>query len=117
SAGGAVRVLVACKFSGRVRDAFARSGHAAWSCDLLPSETPGNHFQCDVAGVLSMDWDLVIAHPPCTHLASSGARYFEQKRKDGRQREAIEFFMYIVRNGPEKLAIENPVGIMSRVFR
>ena len=70
--GGGVRVLVACEFSGRVRDAFIAKGHDAMSCDLLPSETPGPHYQGDVLDILDDGWDLMIAHPPCTHLAVSG---------------------------------------------
>jgi hypothetical protein len=113
-----MKILVACEFSGIVRDAFAARGHDAWSCDLLPSERPGNHYQGDVFedGVISRGWDLVIAHPPCTHLSSSGARYFEQKRADGRQQSAVDFFMRFVGCAP-KWMIENPVGVMSRIFR
>lgn len=111
-----MRVLVACEFSGTVRDAFARRGHDAWSCDLLPTEAPGNHIQGDVLEVLDDDWDIVIAHPPCTHLSSSGAAWFKEKRADGRQEEAIRFFMRFAR--PFRVwAIENPVGIMSSAWR
>lgn len=74
-----LRVLVACEFSGTVRDAFTSQGHEAWSCDLLPSETPGNHYQGDIRDLLAEPWDLLIAHPPCTHLAVSGARWFKEK--------------------------------------
>ena len=84
-----MRVLVACEYSGRVRDAFAARVHDAWSCDLLPTETPGPHMQCDVRDVLGDGWDLMIAHPPCTHLAVSGARWFAEKREE--QAEALEF--------------------------
>lgn len=112
-----MRILVACEFSGIVRDAFAARGHDAWSCDLLPSERPGQHIQGDVLGVLDNNWDLMIAHPPCTHLAVSGARWFKQKIRDGRQGEAVEFFMALVNAPCNRVAVENPIGIMSRVYR
>lgn len=112
-----MRVLVACEFSGVVRDAFAALGHDAWSCDLLPSETPGNHTQGDVMAILGDGWDLMIAHPPCTHLAVSGARYFEEKRRDGRQAQAVAFFMALVDAPIPLICIENPVCIMSSIWR
>lgn len=112
-----MKVLVACEYSGRVRDAFTRMGHEAMSCDLLPTESPGAHFQGDIREVLGGSWDMVLAFPPCTHLAVSGARYFAEKRADGRQKQGIEFFMLFVGCGVEKLVIENPIGIMSRVYR
>lgn len=112
-----MKVLVACEFSGIVRDAFAAKGHDAWSCDLLPTEKPGKHVQGDVLDILEDGWDLMIAHPPCTHLACSGARWFEQKRKDGRQQQGIDFFMVFTRVGCPRVAIENPVGIMSTLYR
>jgi len=87
-----MRVLIACEASGIVRDAFAARGHDAWSCDLLPTEQPGQHIMDDVRNHLT-DWDLIIAHPPCTDLAVSGARWFAEKRADGRQQAAIDFFM------------------------
>lgn len=111
------RVLVACEYSGTVREAFKKRGFDAWSCDLLPTEIPGQHIQGDVLEVLNDDWDLIVAHPPCTHLAVSGARYFEEKRKDGRQEEAIDFFMKIVNAPAKHIAVENPVCIMSTVYR
>lgn len=112
-----MRVLVACEYSGAVRDAFLRAGHEALSCDLLPSDKPGPHYQGDVRDVLGDGWDLMIAHPPCTHLAVSGARHFEAKRADGRQQEAIEFFLALARAPIPRIAIENPVCIMSSVWR
>jgi hypothetical protein len=112
-----MRVLVACEFSGVVREAFARRGHDAWSCDLLPTEIPGQHIQGDVLDVLCDGWDLMIAHPPCTHLAVSGAKWFEQKRKDGRQQEGIDFFMELINAPINKISVENPVSIMSTVYR
>ena len=112
------RVLVACEFSGRVRDAFIAKGCNAFSCDLLPSEAPAlrNHFQCPVEDVLDEGWDLMVAHPPCTHLAVSGARWFKAKAASGSQRAAIEFFLTFTRLTC-KWAIENPVGIMSTRYR
>ena len=109
------RLLVACEFSGVVRDAFARRGWDAWSCDLLPSETPGQHIQGDVLGVLHQGWDLLIAHPPCTHLAVSGARWFAAKRVE--QAAAIEFFMRLSTAPVPRIAVENPICIMSRLWR
>lgn len=110
-----MRVLVACEFSGTVRDAFAAKGHDAWSCDLLPSETPGNHYKGDVFDILHEQWDLMIAHPPCTHLAVSGARWFPEKRIE--QQQAIGFFMLLATAKIPRIAIENPICIMSRVWR
>ena len=114
------RVLVACEFSGMVRDAFAEAGCDAWSCDLMPSERPGKHYIGDVLPILSERvelWDLMIAHPPCDHLAVSGARWFPEKRADGRQQKAIEFFMALVNAPIPHIAIENPIGIMSPIYR
>lgn len=85
-----MRVLVACEFSGTVRDAFTRRGHVAMSCDLLPSETPGWHWQGDVREVLGEDWDLMVAHPPCTHLSVSGARWFK-----GKQAEQLDALLFV----------------------
>lgn len=111
-----MRVLLACEESGECRNAFTALGHDAWSCDLLPSAQAGNHFQLDIETVLYADWDLVIAFPPCTHLCSSGAKWFADKRKNGEQRQAIKFFLTFTKlNCP--WAIENPVGIMSTVYR
>lgn len=112
-----MRVLIACEFSGIVRDAFRVRGHDAVSCDLLPSERPGPHIQGDVLAVLADGWDLMIAHPPCNHLAASGARWFPEKRADGRQQAAIEFFLAFINAPIPLIAVENPVGIMSTLFR
>ena len=110
-----MRVLVACEFSGIVRDAFASRGHDAWSCDLLPTEQPGNHYQCDVREVLSAGcWDLMIAHPPCTHLCVSGARWFKDKRKE--QAEALDFVRMLLNAPIASIALENPVGIISQAM-
>ena len=112
-----MRVLVACEFSGIVRDAFAARGHDAMSCDLLPTERPGPHYQGDVRDVLHGCWDLLIGHPPCTDLAVSGARHFEAKRLDGRQARGISFFMELIRAPIPRIAVENPVCIMSSLHR
>jgi len=112
-----MRVLVACEYSGTVRDAFAALGHDSMSCDILPTDKPGNHYQGDVRDVLDFPWDLMIAHPPCTHLSVSGARHFAEKRKDGRQQSAVSFFMMLARSPIPRIAIENPVCIMSSVWR
>lgn len=113
----AVRVLIACEYSGAVRDAFIGGGHEAMSCDLLPTDVPGPHFQGDVRDVLDYPWDMMIAHPPCTHLSVSGARHFEAKRKDGRQQSAASFFMMLARAPIPRIAIENPVCVMSSIWR
>lgn len=112
-----MKVLVACEYSGRVRDALSRLGHDAVSCDLLPSETPGKHYQGDVRDLLGEEWEMIIAFPPCTHLAVSGAKHFKEKIADGRQQEAIDFFMLFADHPCPKIAIENPVGIMSTRHR
>lgn len=110
-----MRVLVACEFSGTVRDAFARRGHDAWSCDLLPSEKPGQHIQGDVLDVLDDGWDLMIAHPPCTHLAVSGARWFKEKRIE--QEAALTFVARLLGCSVARIALENPVSIISSRIR
>lgn len=110
-----MKVLIACEFSGVVRDAFARQGHDAWSCDLLPTETPGQHYQCDVRDVLDQDWDMAIMHPPCTHLAVSGARWFPEKRSE--QREALEFVRTLLNTPIPHIALENPVSIIATEIR
>ena len=112
-----MRVLIACEYSGAVRDAFLARGHDALSCDLLPSDKPGPHYQGDVRDLLGQHWDLMIAHPPCTDLAVSGARYFAEKRADGRQQRSIDFFMLLAEAEIPRIAIENPVCIMSSVWR
>jgi hypothetical protein len=112
-----VRVLVACEFSGVVRDAFIARGHDAMSCDFHETERPGPHYRGDVRDVWDACWDLMIAHPDCTHLAVSGARHFDQKRLDGRQAKGIAFFMQLTRTPVPRWAIENPVCIMSRLYR
>ena len=110
-----MRVLVACEFSGIVRDAFLARGHDAWSCDLLPTERPGPHIQGDVVAVLRDGWALMIAHPPCTHLAVSGARWFRDKLVE--QADALGFVRLLMDAPIEKIAIENPVSIISSRIR
>ena len=110
-----MKVLVACEFSGIVRDAFAQIGHCAVSSDILPSERPGEHYQGDVRDILSNGWDLMIAHPPCTHLAVSGARWFKDKQRE--QKEALEFVRELMDAPIPRIAIENPVSVISSRIR
>ena len=114
-----MKVLVACEYSGRVREAFRAKGHDAWSCDIIPSDDNSPyHLKEDVMNVIHWnDWDMMIAFPPYTHLASSGARWFKEKEADGRQQEGIDFFMELAEANIDKIAIENPVGIMSSRYR
>lgn len=110
-----LNVLVACEFSGIVRDAFIARGHNAISCDLLPSERPGPHYQGDVRDMLRGAWDLMIAHPPCTHLAVSGARWFKDKQAE--QAEALDFVRLLLDAPIPRIALENPVSIISTRIR
>lgn len=110
-----MRVLVACEFSGVVRSAFRERGHDAWSCDLLPTEIPGQHIQKDVRDVITSEWDLMIAHPPCTHLAVSGARWFSRKQSE--QKNALEFVRRLLDAPIERIAMENPISIISSRIR
>lgn len=112
-----VRVLVACEFSGRVREAFAANGHEAVSCDLLPTTLPGQHIQGDVRDILGDGWDMMVAFPPCEHLASSGSAWWTLKRSSGQQRAAIEFFMTLANAPIGRVCVENPKGIMTRAWR
>jgi site-specific DNA-cytosine methylase len=112
-----MKVLVACEFSGIVRDAFIKRGHVAFSCDLLPSERPGPHYQGDVLEIMNYGWDLLIGHPPCTHLAVSGARYFAAKQEDGSQDEALEFVRKLMNAEVWSICIENPISIISSRIR
>ena len=112
-----MKVLVACEFSGAVRDAFIRGGHEAMSCDLEHCDIPGPHYKGDVMDIIGAGLDLMIAHPPCTHLAVSGARHFAKKQADGRQQQGIDFFMALVNSNIPRYAIENPIGIMSSKWR
>ena len=110
-----MRVLIACEFSGIVRDAFRARGHVAWSCDRLASETDGQHIEGNVLTVLHMRWDMMIAFPPCTHLASSGARWF--KDKAAVQMQAIDFVRRLMAAPIDRIAIENPIGVLSTRIR
>lgn len=112
-----MKVLIACEYSGRVRDAFLAIGHQAVSCDLLPTEVDGPHYQGDISDIIWQGWDLMIAHPPCTHLAVSGARHFPAKRESGVQQQALEFVRFLMAAPVEKIAIENPVSIISSQIR
>lgn len=113
-----MKVLVACEYSARVRDAFRARGHDAWSCDLLPTEgDPRWHIQGDVLEILGEGWNLMVAHPPCTHLAVSGARHFPAKRADGRQQEALDFVRALLGAPIERIALENPISIISTEIR
>ena len=112
-----MRVLIACEYSGIVRDAFIRHGHDAMSCDILPTELAGPHYQGDVLEILSRGWDMMIAHPPCTHLAVSGAKHFAQKRADGRQQAALDFVQQLLSADIPMIALENPIGIISTQIR
>ena len=109
------RILVACEFSGIVRDAFATRGWDAWSCDLLPSERPGQHYQGDVRDILGQRWDMMIAHPPCTYLAVSGARWFTARRRE--QDDALQFVRLLLDAPITHIAIENPISIISTRIR
>jgi hypothetical protein len=113
------RILLACEESQAVTTELRNLGHEAYSCDILPCSGayPEWHLQQDVLPLLQESWDLIIAFPPCTHLASSGARWFKQKQSDGRQQQGIDFFMQFVHADCERIAIENPVGIMSSRYR
>lgn len=109
-----MRVLIACEFSGRVRDAFTRAGHYAISCDLMPSESPGNHWECDVRTVLHGGWDMMIAFPPCTFLCRAGARYHDGTPA---MYDALSFVGHLMAAPIPKIAIENPIGAITRHFR
>lgn len=112
-----MKILIACEYSGRVRDAFIKQGHEAISCDLLPTESNGPHYQGNVLDIINDGWDMMIAHPPCTDLAVSGAAWFAKKRADGSQKRSIDFFMALVNAPIPRICIENPVGIMSTIYR
>lgn len=111
-----MNVLVACEYSGAVRRAFRNLGHNAWSCDLLPADDRSEyHFQGDVTDFLDMDWHLMIAHPPCTHLAVSGARWFKDKQQE--QKDALEFVQLLMDAPIPRICIENPVSVISSKIR
>lgn len=110
-----MKVLIACEFSGIVRDAFIAKGHDAISCDLLPTFSKGPHCRQDVKYLLADPWDLMIAHPPCTHLAVSGARWFKDKQKE--QAEALDFVRLLLNADIPKIALENPISVISSKIR
>ena len=110
-----MKVLVACEYSGRVRDAFIAQGHDAISCDLLPTDSPGPHYQGDVTDILNNGFDLMVAHPPCTHLAVSGSRHFWRKEKE--QKEALDFVRLLMNAPIKRWCIENPVSVISSCIR
>jgi len=114
-----MRVLVACEESQTVCKEFRELSHEAYSCDVVSCSGghPEWHLQCDVIDVLYQAWDMIVVFPPCTHLASSGARWFAEKRADGRQRQSIDFFMLFADLSCGMVAIENPIGIMSTLYR
>lgn len=119
-----MRVLVACECSGTVRDAFKARGHDAWSCDIQPSTTPGQHIQGDVLRVIEDNWDLIIAHPPCTYLTvanngpmANGCSLYTAEQAKVYRADAVAFFLRVANTKCPKVAIENPVGIMSRLYR
>ena len=109
------RILIACEFSGIVRDAFIEKGHDAISCDIIPTEKPGPHYQGNVLDIINDGFDLMIAHPPCTHLAVSGARWFKDKIQE--QQEALEFVNILMNSNIDKICIENPISIISSKIR
>ena len=113
-----MRVIVACEYSGRVREAFRKLGHDAWSCDILESEDDSEfHIQTRIEDIINDGWDLMICHPPCTHLAVSGARHFKAKQESGVQQEALEFVRLLLEADIPKIALENPISIISSKIR
>lgn len=110
-----MKILVACEYSGIVRDSFASLGHDVISCDLLPSERPGKHYQGNVMDIINDGFDMMIAHPPCTHLSVSGARWFKNKVQE--QKEALDFVKILMNAPIEKICIENPISIISSHIR
>ena len=113
-----MRVLVACEYSGRVRDAFTKQGHYALSCDLLPTDAPGNHYQGDVLDIINDGWDLMIAHPPCTYLSVSGMHWTTRGLRDPKLTEDALDFVNVLLNAPiDKIALENPISVISSRIR
>ena len=113
-----MRVIVACEYSGRVRESFRKIGHDAWSCDILESEDDSEfHIQTCIEDVINDGWDLMMAHPPCTHLAVSGARHFKAKQESGVQQEALDFVRLLLEADIPKIALENPISIISSKIR
>jgi len=112
-----MRVLIACEFSGTVRDAFAQLGHEAWSCDIVPSEKPGKHIQGDVLAVLNDGWDLMIAHPPCQFLSYAGMAWWNKPGRAEQRESALAFFMALVNAPIPYICVENPRGWPCQVYR
>ena len=112
-----MKILIACEYSGAVRDAFRALGHDAMSCDLLPTEVEGPHYQGDVFDVIGDGWDLMVCHPPCTDLAVSGARHFPAKIADGRQGQALDFVRRLLDAPIDRIALENPISVISSKIR
>ncbi len=112
-----MKVLVACEFSGIVREAFRRKGHDAWSCDLLSSEIPGKHIQGDVIPILLDGWDLMIAHPPCTYLSRAGARWWHEPSRIDKAKDALAFVLQLWNSPIKQVAIENPIGKLNKMWR
>ena len=112
-----MKVLIACEFSGIVRDAFIAQGHDAMSCDLLPTEKPGPHYQGDIFDIINEGWDMMVAHPPCTYLSYAGIKYWNRKGREEKRQAAINFFMNLYNSAIPRIAIENPVGYPNTIFR
>jgi hypothetical protein len=112
-----MRVLIACEFSGIVRDAFRARGHFAYSCDLLPTEKPGPHFRMDVLKILDGGWDLMIAHPPCTYLSYAATHVWNVPGREQKRQSAMAFFMALVNAPIEKICVENPLGVPQKAYR
>lgn len=112
-----MRILIGCEFSGIVRDAFAALGHDAWSCDLLPSDRPGNHFQCDIREVISMGWDMAAFFPPCTFVCGSGIHWNNRGRGWDETYKALDFVRILLDCSIGKIVLENPVGLISSRIR
>jgi hypothetical protein len=113
-----MKVLVACEYSGTVRDAFIRRGHDAMSCDLLPTDAPGPHYQGDVKDIINNGWDLMIAHPPCTYLCSSGLHWNKRRPERAAQtEEALQFVRFLLSANIPRIALENPIGCISTRIR
>jgi site-specific DNA-cytosine methylase len=110
-----MKILIACEFSGTVRDAFAIYGHEVMSCDLLETDKPGTHYKGDVMDIINDGWDMMIAHPPCTHLAVSGARWFKEKQTE--QAAALDFVRELMAANIDRICIENPISIISSKIR
>ncbi len=112
-----MKVLIACEYSGTVRDAFTARGHDAWSCDLLPTESPGNHYQGSVFDIIRNGWDLMIAHPPCTYLSYAATKYWNTPGRANKRIEALKFFNRVINARIQKICIENPLGCADAIIR